>query len=183
MKKLLTILSLTGLAACSGDPVADTGVDAKTFSYNNFEGGGGWSGNPGQNDASLVAKGQAHSGQYAIFVDANHEFSLTYDQELGKISNGKFKKVHLDAWVFLPSAKATATIGLQLLQPDKTTQVFADDIKLVEAAKKFNTWVEVSKDIVLPDNITAVQHMRVFAWRASSTEKVLVDDVKLSLVE
>jgi hypothetical protein len=156
-------------------------VDAKTITYNNFEGGGGWSNDPYRNNPDLVEKGQAHSGQYAIKVDKDHDFSLTYDMALGKISPTKFKTLHLEAWAFMPTDKATGALTIQLVDHATNKEVFSDGIKFRDAVKSYNKWVAVSKDIMLPDNITPDQHLRLFLHRADATETVLVDDVKLSI--
>lgn len=178
--KIIGLLGLTLLSACTAhEPAATTGANVITF--NDFEGGGGWSNDPGRNNPSLVAKGKAHSGQYALRVDRDHEFSLTFDMPLGKISRGKFKTVHLDAWVFMPNAQATASIGLQVVQPDGTIAVNGSDIKFSEAVKKYNEWVPVGTDFVLPDDIIPAQHLRLFMWRGNASEEALLDDVKLSI--
>jgi hypothetical protein len=176
---LVGLLLLSGCASRS--PRLD--IDANTIMFNNFEGGGGWSSDPNRNDPSLVVKGPAHSGQYALRVDQNHEFSLTFDLPLGKISSSKFKGVHLEAWVLMPSAKATAAIGMQIVQPDGTIAVNGSDIKFGEVIKTYNEWVPVSTDFVLPDNIIPAQRLRLFMWRASSSEEALLDDVKLSIIK
>ncbi len=183
VKKLALSLGLAFLAACSTDKVAGPEIDANTVTFNDFEGGGGWSSDPAHNNSGLVVKGRAHSGQYAIIVDKDHEYSLTFDLPLGQVSTHKFKTLHLEAWVFLASPQSTATLGLQVLEPDASKQIYGDDIKFRDTVKKYKEWVFVSKDFTLPDNITALQHLRIFAWRADATDEALVDDVKLSLKE
>lgn len=178
----MKFIGLLGLALLLGACTArGPVVDATTITFNDFEGGGGWSNDPGRNDPGLVARGRAHSGQYALRVDPSHEFSLTFDMALGKISSSKFKTVRLDAWVYMPSAKATAAIGLQLVQPDGTIAVNGSDIKFGEAVKKYHEWVPVSTEFVLPDDIIPAQHLRLFMWRANASEEALLDDVRLSI--
>jgi hypothetical protein len=67
------------------------------------------------------------------------------------------------------------------MQPDGNTSVGGGDLKFREAVHEYGKWVKVTKDFVLPDNITALQRLRVFMWRADATEEVLLDDVKLSI--
>jgi hypothetical protein len=181
MKQRTALLGLAWLAACSSPNPVGPDVDTSTFTFNNFEAGGGWSSNANQNNPDLVVRGNAHSGQYALRVDRDHEYSLTYDMPLGSISRTKFKTVHLEAWVFMASQRGTATIGLQIMQPDGNTSVGGGDLKFREAVHEYGKWVKVTKDFVLPDNITALQRLRVFMWRADATEEVLLDDVKLSI--
>jgi hypothetical protein len=69
------------------------------------------------------------------------------------------------------------------VQPDGTIAVNGSDIKFGEAIKTYNEWVPVSTDFVLPDNIIPAQRLRLFMWRASSSEEALLDDVKLSIIK
>jgi len=181
MQKLTALLGLALLAACSSPNPVGPDVDTSTFTFNNFEAGGGWSSNANQNNPDLVVRGNAHSGQYALRVDRDHEYSLTYDMPLGSISPTKFKTVHLEAWVFMASKRGTATIGLQVMQPDGSASVGGGELKFSEAVHDYGKWVKVTKDIALPDTITALQRLRVFMWRADASEEVLLDDVKLSI--
>ena len=169
------------MSACSSNNSAGPVIDDNTITFNNFEAGGGWSNDPGRNNPGLVAKGNAHSGQYALRVDKDHEYSLTYDMPLGQVSTSKFKTLHLEAWVYMASAAATGTIGLQIMLPDGSGAIGGDDLKFRDVVKEYGKWVKVSKDFTLPDNITAAQHMRVFMWRADASEEVLLDDVLLSI--
>ena len=185
MKSLCLVPLLALLGACSAPPPPAGGpvIDANTITFNNFEAGGGWSNDPGRNDASLVAKGEAHSGQYALVVNRDHEYSLTFDMPLGRISARKFKVIHLEAWAYLPSERGAANINLQVLQPDGSSRVMEGNLELGTAVKTYRQWVKVEKDFPMPDNITAVQRLHVFMWRAGATDEVLLDDVLLSIKE
>lgn len=179
-KRTAGLLSLVLLGACSTNQL-DSSLDANTITFNNFEAGGGWSFDAGRNDPLLLDKGRAHSGQYAIKVDQNHEFSLTFDMPLVLIRPKKFKIVHLDAWVFMPSDRATGVLGLQVIAPETGQQVYGDGVKLRDAVKTYKEWVPVSQDFTLPDTVTPLQHLRFSVWRADASDFVLVDDVKLSI--
>lgn len=184
MKKpagLLLLPLLLGACAPNSAPGPPPGTN--TITFNDFEGGGGWSNDPGRNDPSLLDKGRAHSGQYAIKVDGAHEFSLTFDLPLIQISQKKFHRVRLDAWVYLPSAQATGALGIQVMNHAKNEQVFGDYLKLGEVVKTYKKWVPVHKDFTLPANITPVQHLRLSLWRADATDFVLADDVQLTLLD
>ncbi|SNR74298.1 MULTISPECIES: hypothetical protein [Hymenobacter] len=176
MKKIAVLLGLAFLGACSSDDTSAVASDSKTITANDFESLAGWN-----NDPATLDKGHAHSGQYAIKVDKDHEFSTTFDMALGLATPAKIKTVHLEAWAYLPSNKATGMLGVQVMDPATNQQVFGDGIRLGEQVKEYNKWTQVSKDIVLPDNITSLQHIRMSLWRADATDRVLVDDVKLSI--
>ncbi|TDN36581.1 hypothetical protein A8B98_07765 [Hymenobacter sp. UV11] len=177
------LLGLTLVSACTTEFSPNAKIDAKTVTFNDFESGGGWSNDPSRNDPGLVEKGLAHSGQYALKVDKDHEFSLTYAMALGKMREAKFQKLHLEAWAFMPSDQATGVVGLQVLSPDNSKQIFSDDIKLRDAVKTYGEWVFVSKDITLPDSVAPAQQLRLYLWRADAGDKVLLDDVKLSILD
>ena len=146
--------------------------------FNDFESGGGWLPDP-----TLVAKGQAHSGQYAMVVNKDHEFSLTFNSTLGMLSPRKFKKLRLEAWAYMPNAAATGNLGIQIMDVSDQKQVFGDGISFRTAIKEYGEWVPISKDFTMPDNITANEHLRMFLWRSDAQTEVLVDDVKLSILE
>ncbi|RZK15068.1 MAG: hypothetical protein EOO56_23665 [Hymenobacter sp.] len=183
MKEFAAILSLALLGACAGNTPTSPEIDANTITFNNFEAGGGWSSDAGRNDPTLLDKGRAHSGQYAIKVDKDHEFSLTYDMALGRIRSQKFKTIHLEAWAFLPSDKATGVVVVQVMEPVSNKQVHGDGLNLGEVVKTYGEWVPVSKDFTLPDDITMMQHLRLSLWRSNASDVVLLDDVKLSIKE
>ena len=182
MKKIVGLLSLVLLGGCSSNKNAGPVIDDNTITFNDFEGGGGWSNDPGRNNPSLLDKGRAHSGRYAIKADKDHEFSLTFDMPLAAVSPRKFKTLHLDAWVFMPSAQAAGVLGIQVMEADGSKQTYGEGIHFDTAVKEYNKWVAVGRDFVLPDNITPTQHLRLSLWRGNATEEILVDDVKLSIV-
>ncbi|GAB3861133.1 hypothetical protein GCM10028822_40140 [Hymenobacter terrigena] len=175
MKKYIVLLSLGLLSACSSDTKSTSASGDKIITANDFESTAGWDVSP-----TMLDRGRAHSGKYAIKVDKDHEFSLTFDTPLGQASPTKIKTVHLEAWAFLPSDKSTGVLGVQIMDANNQ-QVFGDGIKLGEVVKSHNKWVQVGQDFVLPDNITAAQHIRMSLWRADASDQVLVDDVKLSI--
>ncbi|WP_303309532.1 hypothetical protein [Hymenobacter sp. BT730] len=179
MRKLTILLGLSLLGACSADEPSGTATSGKRIiTANDFESVAGWNVDP-----SLLDRGRARSGQYAIKVDQDHEFSLTFDMPLGQATPSKIKHVRLEAWAYLLSEKSTGVLGVQIMEPGTNNQTFGDDIKLGDVVKAHNKWVHVSKDITLPDNITALQHIRLSLWRANASDAVLVDDVKLSILD
>lgn len=177
MKNLTVLLGLALLGGCSSDESTSGSTSGeKIITANDFESVAGWNVDP-----NMLERGRAHSGQYAIKVDKDREFSLTFDMALGQATPTKIKTVHLEAWAFLPSNRSTGQLGVQVMDAANAQQVFGDAIKLGEVVKSYNKWVLVSKEIALPDNITAGQHIRVSLWRADATDAVLIDDVKLSI--
>ncbi|WP_375434659.1 hypothetical protein [uncultured Hymenobacter sp.] len=178
MKTYLYLLGLALLGSCSSDNESGLKVDENTITANDFESLAGWN-----NDPAALDRGRAHSGQYAIKVDNNREFSLTFDSPLMLVSQKKFKTIVLEAWAYLPSERSTGILGIQIVDPATGQQVYGDGIKLGEVVKSYKKWVQVSKEFALPPNINATQHMRLSLWRADATDAVLIDDLKVSIKE
>lgn len=179
MKNFTVLLGLALLGACSSDDKAGSGSGGKVITANDFEESAGWNVDP-----AMLDRGRAHSGQYAIKVDKDHEFSLGFDMALGQATPAKIKTVHLEGWAFRVGDNSTGILGVQVMDVNNPgQQVFGDGIKIAEVVKSKGKWEQISKDITLPDNITAAQHLRVSLWRADGTDAVLVDDVKLSIKE
>ncbi|RFP66893.1 hypothetical protein D0N36_02075 [Hymenobacter lapidiphilus] len=103
MKPLFYLGLALSLAACS-TPSSETAADAGVLAHNDFESLAGW-----LPDDMALTKDQAHSGKYATMVDQNHEFSLTYNTLLGNLSEHKPRGLMVEAWVYLPDDKATAS--------------------------------------------------------------------------
>ena len=176
MKKILGLAAALGCTACS--PGSDSApADAKgAFMANDFESLRGWV------DPNLIDPGQAHSGKYSSRVDKDHEFGVTYEMPLGKISDHKIKAMHLEAWVYLPNAQA-AVVGTQIIDPAQANKAVGGDGIKLEEVKTFNKWVKVEKDMPMPDFINSAMKIRVFLWRGLATEPVYMDDIKMSIKE
>lgn len=176
MKTHLCLLGIALLGSCSSDKGASLEVDANTITANDFESLAGWN-----NDPAALDRGRAHSGQYAIKVDNNREFSLTFDSPLMLVSQRKFKTVVMEAWAYLPSERSTGVLGIQIIDPVTGQQAYGDGIKLGEAVKSYKKWVPVTKEFVLPSNLNTTHHIRFSLWRADATDVVLIDDFKVSI--
>lgn len=178
--KFTTLLALAtttaGLTACGGDNAKTAAGSAAA--ENDFEHLAGWGVDP-----SLLSREQAHSGVYSISVDPNREFSLTYENALGQLSAQKFKKVRLNAWVYLLSPKGNGgVLGMQITDPAQGNKAIGGDgINLGETVKEYNKWVEVSKDMVLPETVTSANHIKVFLWRGVATQAIFADDIRLTI--
>jgi hypothetical protein len=93
------------------------------------------------------------------------------------------RKIRLQAWAYMPSERSTARLGIQIKDPVTGQEVFGDGINLADEVKKTREWTQVSKEITLPENITATQKFLLFLWRASATDAAYIDDVRLSIIE
>jgi len=174
MKKMVGLLGLCLLSACSSKT---TSADDILITANDFEATAGWNDN-----LALLTRKYAHSGQYAITVDKEHEFSLTYQIPLDTVSSQKrIKTLHLEAWAYLLSDKSSGDLVLQISDPAQNNKnTLYETIKLGEAVRTYNNWTLVSKDIPVPNEVTAAQQMKIYLWRSSASEPVFVDDLKVS---
>lgn len=164
------------LASCGGQEEAD--AKGAVVTRNDFENVLGWGGNA---EASLITE-RAHSGRYAVRVGPQNEFGYTYIQTLGKMSTARAKAVTVSAWVWLPSAQASASLVLAISRsPERNSSVFYGSIPLGTAAKKFKDWQLVSQTFVLPDSAQDTNQLKCYLWRASATENAYADDITISV--
>ena len=177
MKQLLYLALALGMVAC-GDK---SEVPANQLAGNDFESMDGWLGDTGMGS---LTKDKAHSGRYAIKVDAKNEYSIGYGNMLGKLSASKLKKVKIRAWVNLPDANSKAVLVTQIANPtDPSKPLMWDGFKLTDKVKTYNKWVEVEREIALPENVTYADKLGVYLWRASTSAVTYLDDLSIEKVD
>lgn len=179
MKKLLYASFSLALTAC-GENAKE--IPANQLASNNFESVEGWF---GDNTPASLTKEKAHSGRYAVKVDPSTEFSMGYSNLLGKLSASKLKKIKIHAWVNIPVSGPKAVLVTQITDPANSSAqaVLWDGLRLAEATKARNKWVEVEKEVTLPTNITYAHKIQVYLWGADNAETTLMDDLTISKVE
>lgn len=176
---LLALLATAATVAGCGNDTAPKTANGRVVTENDFENTAGWGVDP-----ALLSREKAHSGVYSITVDPTREFSLTYENALGQLSPQKFTKVRLSAWVYLLSPKGNGVLGMQITDPAQGNKAIGGDgINLAESVKQYNQWVEVSKDMVLPETVTSANHIKVFLWRGVATQAIFADDIRLTIPE
>ncbi|MDO7847952.1 hypothetical protein Q5H92_16420 [Hymenobacter sp. M29] len=163
-------------AACSGSDGGKWVGDYVTV--NDFEAVRGWS------DASALTRDHAHSGQYATYVDPGREYGITYDLPLGEASVHTLKGVAVEAWAYLPSPQAKATLEVQVPLPGEGNRMgFADRLVLAEQVTEGGKWMRVRKEFAFPAGLPAEAHLRIFLWRGGSAETAYLDDLKVKALE
>lgn len=175
-----SLLAVTGLllaVGCGGSSSASAN-NPNLIAGNDYEAVIGWMGDPG-----TISREQAHSGRYSVKVDAAHEFGMGYSLPLGKATMRKPHKIRISAWAYMVDAKSSARLGLQIFDPATGKETFGDGVNFNEAIKSYRKWVEISRDIVLPETTTSTQELRVFTWRASATTPAYLDDLRITLVD
>ena len=117
------------LAACSSGEAGRWVGDYVTA--NDFEALRGWG-----VDGNSLTRDHAHSGQYATFVSPEHEYGLTFDLPLNQASVHALKGVAVEAWVYLPTPQAAASLEVQVQLPGaENRQGFAGSLKLSASAR------------------------------------------------
>jgi hypothetical protein len=172
----LVLTSLFFVTSCGGSSTPDN--DPNLISANDFEAVVGWMGDP-----NTISREQAHSGRYSVKVDGAHEFGMGYSLPLGKATMRKPHKIRISGWAYMVDAKSAARLGVQLLDPNTGKETFGDGVNFNDAIKDYKKWVEISKDIVLPETTASTHELRVFLWRGSATTPAYLDDLRISLVD
>ena len=165
------------LAACSSGEEGNWVGDYVTV--NDFEALRGWG-----IDGNSLTRDHAHSGQYATFVSPEREYSLTFDLPLNQASVHTLKGVTVEAWVYLPSPQAAASLEVQVQLPGaENHQGFAGSIKLTDQVKEGAKWTRVRQEFAFPAGLPGEAHLRIFLWRNASSQPVYLDDLKVKALE
>lgn len=176
-KKIYSVLALA-LASCGSNEAAKTPADQITF--NDFEAVDGWGTSV---PVPSLTKEKARSGTYSIRVAPGCEYSIGYTNPLGKLSATRLKKITIAGWVWLPSkdAKAKLVVTFDNINPDKNLKY--DALDLAPTANKFGSWVEVTKTIEVPIEASYNTQLKVYLWRADSSQPVYLDDLEIKKAE
>ena len=172
MKQTLFLLSLLLLVSCNQN-------SDKILVENNFDGLQGW----GLEHSSLTSE-RAHSGKYAVKVDAYLEYSLAFNQVLGTLSNKKPKKINVELWAYIPSENAKASFVCALADAKTNENKFWQGFNLVDKTSNYREWVKITKRLELPENIALSDKLTCYLWRPEpSNEVVFIDDLKITILE
>lgn len=168
---LLAALGL--LASCHADPRAGQYV-GDDITNTDFEDQAGWGA-----DVNALTRDHAHSGRFATFVGPDREFSLTYQLPLSQASVHPLRAVDLEAWVYLPTATATAALTVQVFRPPGSPAgppLYYEALQLTSQVVPVGKWSPVHHVFVLPAGLPAEASLRIYMWRTSSAA-VYLDDL------
>jgi hypothetical protein len=175
---------LYGVLALALFSCADKSVDkpAGLLAENDFESIDGWT--SGVNNPSLT-KEQAHSGVYSVKVNPGIDFSLGYNNQLGKVSATRIHKIKLHAWVRLPNDKTSVLLVAEVKNTEEAKSLVWDGLDLLKEAqaKGFDKWIEVERTFDLPESATYNSQLLVYLWRGGSTQPAYLDDLQISRVD
>lgn len=122
-----------------------------------------------------LTRERAHTGHYSVKVDPSTEFSLTYINQLYRLSPKRFDKVRLTAWGQL-TAPGAAAIVFQITRADQTT-VFYEKIDV----KEVNDWGRIDKVLTMPAVLDPADQVKIYLWRATATAPAYLDDLTLTV--
>jgi len=173
--------SLLALSLASCGSGSDAANDPNTLINNDFETLAGWLPDP-QN--ATLSRDKAHSGRYALKVDAAHDYSLSYRAPLGQLHDTRIKKIKISAWAFVPAGGSTAslvtTVGNPAKPDDKPMLWEALELAKGNAVGK---WVEVSKVIAIPETAAPTHTLGFYLWRTGGNQPVYLDDLRVAIAE
>jgi hypothetical protein len=175
----LLALAALGLASCGKQ---DGGAgDPNTIIDNNFDTLAGWVPEP-QN--ATLTKEKAHSGLYSLKVDGAHEYSMGYHEQLGKLSQQRFKSINVSAWAFVPAAGSNATLVVAATNPTSTDQkpMLWEGIDL-NKEKVYGKWIEIKKTINMPEGALPTTDLTLYLWRTGGDQAVFLDDLHVTINE
>lgn len=174
----MAALALLLNACAPADPALGEYVGDEV-THNGFESVRGW----GQADTASLTTARARSGRYAVVVDAAREFGLTYNAALREASVHPLRAVDVEAWVYLPSARADAALSLQVWPAGASAPTHNNQLRLLDQVTQFNRWVRVRHLFKLPTGLGADDRLRLFLWRSASPEPVFLDDIRVKARE
>lgn len=181
MKKIFFSLGTLAALFVAGCGSKNDATDPNVIVDNNFDTIAGWVPEP-QN--ATLSRDKAHSGHYSIKVDGEHEYSLNYKAMLGQLHATRIKKIKITAWTFVSSADAKASLVTAVSNPDP-----ANDKPLLwealdlSAGNSPGKWVEVSKEIAIPEAATPTCILGFYLWRTSGNQPVYLDDLRVTVEE
>lgn len=173
MKIFPSVLALATLAACGNENPAPEILGKDVLMASNIDGLAGW-----VSDPNALKPGPAHSGKYALRVDADHEFSPGYNVLLGQLSPTRLRGVKLDAWAYATDGSASGKLDFVLKAADG--QELMHEQLRIEDAKPHGNWVPISKEIIFPPSVNYTTRVVLYMSRADAHTPAYVDDVKLT---
>ena len=164
---------LVALNACSSDTKPE--VPANRITLNDFESLDGWM------PAVPLATEKAHSGRFSAKVEPGIEYSLGYENALGKVSATKISKLTVNGWALRTGGDAKSVIVVEIINPaNPAEKVFWQSMDIRGQVKTYNTWTKVSKEFTLPATILPTHRLRVYMWLAGAKQATFLDDVEIT---
>ena len=117
----------------------------------------------------------AHSGNYAVKVDAANEYSLTFRETLANINAKLPKRVVVSGWYYFPEPNEKAGIVLDVNENGKPIIWKAYNIS--SENQPLRQWNEFKAYFTIDQPITSEQQIKIFA--NSGNKVAYYDDFKI----
>lgn len=174
MAKFLTASLIAGGLLC-GCSRPESPVPADLISQNDFESLSGW--------VAAVPPGltteRAHSGSYAVKVDAGTEFGAGYSTTLADAKLQPGQRLKVSAWALRTSEQTNAALVVQLIDPTTGQQLDWQGLSLVEQIKTYNRWMLLEMQVRIPENAQPHYQLKVYPWRNQAVQAAYFDDIQL----
>lgn len=173
MKIYLFVLALATLTACGNENPAPDILGKDVLMTSDVDGLVGW-----LSDPNALKPGPAHSGKYALRVDADHEFSPGYNTLLGQLSPTPLRGVKLDAWAYATDANASGKLTFILKAADG--HELLREQTWLEGNRPHGKWAPISKEIIFPAGVNYTTQVVIYLWRSDAHTPAYIDDIKLT---
>ncbi|MBO3271899.1 hypothetical protein [Hymenobacter defluvii] len=172
MASIGLVLAMT---ACKSRPAHQDDVHEYVILDEDFEQLGSWLTEP----APTLTKERAHSGRYAVKVDKEHPYSITYRLTLNKAFKTRPHRVRLSAWVWVARSSDQAQLVFSLNSPTSNTPPIFTTRIYIGDNWPFKRWVHLSRDIDLPPEFSSESQIVIYLWHCAAQNPVFADDWKL----
>ena len=135
------------LASCQNPRPGAAGLVAR----NDFESLDGW-----VPAAPTLTTERAHSGRYAVKVDAANEFSLGYANALANTGLRPGQRLVVRGWALRTGPQAGAALVVQLVNPaDEKQAVYWQSLPVSKHVITYNRWTPIGQAFTLPAALPA----------------------------
>lgn len=144
---------------------------------NDFDHLDGWVG-----DVPSLTRDKAHSGTYSVVVKPGIEYSLGYNNLLGRLSSTRPDKLRVSAWVMRTGDQNAAKLIVEIKDPATGARALWDGIDLGKEVPKLNTWQHIEHVITVPPTVASTSRIMVYMWGVGAGQPTYLDDLTISHV-
>lgn len=169
------ILGLLSGCQRSSD-VPPVGSGNKEWVRQDFENLWGWL---GKDNAASLTQEKAHSGRFSMKTGPGLDYSLSFSAPLDQLTQTKPRKLHIQAWVWVPNERCKTTLVLAVGGPKGTTSW--QGVNLSNKVSGYNSWQQLDTNVLMSPNITSEDALNVYLWQQDSNDNpVYLDDLVIS---
>jgi hypothetical protein len=143
---------------------------------NDFESIKGWG------DLSGVTDMAAHSGNYSLITDSEHNYSKTFKIKFKNISDKKIKGMAFTAWCYADAIPIKGSI-VMAVKNDSVNNVLYNGTDLENFISEAKQWVKVSGKIDFSEHVSDPENEFGFYIWNTGKNKILTDDITIKFIE